>query len=118
MDWFFCNEDLGIEVLYFDRGAEVILRGELDLATAPGLREHLSELVSQGWIDIALDIAELRYIDSTGLSLFIMTQKRVEEMGGSLVVHYPTKAALKLFDTTGLTARLISTGRADDLIRF
>ena len=80
------------------------------------IRDHLSELVSQGWTDIALDIAELRYIDSTGLSLFIMTQKRVEEMGGSLVVHYPTKAALRLFDTTGLTARLTSTGCANDLI--
>jgi anti-anti-sigma factor len=92
----------------------VALRGELDIATAPALRDRLSEVVTQGWIDIA----ELRYIDWPGLSLLIMTQKRVEEMGGSLVVRHPTKAALTLFDTTGLTARLIGTGRADDLIRF
>jgi anti-sigma B factor antagonist len=118
MDWFFSIDDLEIEILYLDRGAEVILMGALDLATAPGLREHLSELVSQGWIDITIDIAELRFLDSIGLSVLIMTQKRVEEMGGSLVVHYPTKAALKLFDTTGLTARLISTDRANELIRI
>jgi anti-anti-sigma factor len=112
------NGDLGIEVFYLDRGVDVELRGELDIATAPALREHLSEVVTHGWIDIAIDIAELRYIDWPGLSVLIMTQKRVEEMNGSLVVRHPTKAALKLFDTTGLTARLISTGRANDLIRL
>jgi anti-anti-sigma factor len=112
------NGDLGIEVFYLDRGVDVELRGELDIATAPALREHLSEVVTHGWIDIAIDIAELRYIDWPGLSVLIMTQKRVEEMNGSLVVRHPTKAALKLFDTTGLTARLISTGRASDLIRL
>ena len=111
------NGDLGIEVIFSD-GAEVALRGELDIAAAPALREQLSEVVTQGWIDIAIDIAELRYIDWPGLSVLVMAQKAVEERGGSLVVRHPTKAALKLFDTTGLTARLISTGRADDLIRF
>jgi anti-sigma B factor antagonist len=111
------NGDLGIEVIYSD-GAEVALRGELDIAAAPALREQLSEVVTQGWIDIAIDIAELRYIDWPGLSVLIMTQKAVEERGGSLVVRHPTKAAIKLFDTAGLTARLISSGRADDLIRF
>lgn len=77
----FCSEVLGIEVLCSDGGVEVALRGELDIATAPVLHQHLFELVDQGWTDIALDFAELRYIDSTGLSVVIMTLKRVEEMG-------------------------------------
>jgi hypothetical protein len=52
------NGDLGIEVIYSD-DAEVALRGELDIAAAPALREQLSEVVTQGWIDIAIDIAEV-----------------------------------------------------------
>jgi anti-anti-sigma factor len=112
------NGDLAIEVTYLERGVDVELRGELDIATAPALREHLSEVVTHGWIDIAIDIAELRYIDWPGVSVLIMTQNRVEELNGSLVVRHPTKAALKLFDSTGLTARLVSTGRANDLIRL
>ena len=112
------NDEFGVDITYLpDGAAEVVLRGELDLATAPVLQEHLSELVvSQGWIDITLDIAELRYLDSTGLSVLIMAQKHVEQIGGSLVVRYPTRAALKLFNTTGLTARLMGTGRANELI--
>ena len=74
---------LGIEVLFLDCGVDVELRGELDIATAPALREHLSEVVTHGWIDIAIDIAELRYIDWPGLSVLVMTQKRVEEMNGA-----------------------------------
>jgi len=62
-----CNEALGIEVLHSDGGVEVTLRGELDIATAPVLREHLAEFLDQGWTDITLDIAELRYIESAGL---------------------------------------------------
>jgi anti-anti-sigma factor len=108
--------DLGIEVLYLHRGVQ--LAGELDVATAPVLRERLSDLVTQGWIDISLDLAALQFIDSTGLSLFIMTQKRVEQIGGSLVVLHPTKAAQILLDTTGLTARLMGSGRADELIQI
>jgi anti-anti-sigma regulatory factor len=60
----------------------------------------------------------LQFIDSTGLSLFIMTQKRVEQIGGSLVVLDPTKAAQILLDTTVLTARLMGSGRADELIQI
>jgi anti-anti-sigma regulatory factor len=45
-----------------------------------------------------------------GLSLLIMTQKRVEQMGGSLVVRHPTPSALKLFGTTGLTEILMGAG--------
>jgi anti-sigma B factor antagonist len=110
--------DLGIEVLYLHRGVQLALRGELDVATAPVLRERLSDLVTQGWIDISLDLAALQFIDSTGLSLFIMTQKRVEQIGGSLVVLDPTKAAQILLDTTVLTARLMGSGRADELIQI
>jgi anti-anti-sigma factor len=111
------NADLGIEVILLDSGINVALEGELDLATAPPLREQLSELVAMGWIDITVDLAELQYIDSTGLSLLIRTQKRVEQTGGSLIVVHPTRATRRLLDTAGLTAKLMGTGRADDLIR-
>jgi len=104
------EEDLGIEVSCLADGVEVALRGELDLATASALHEHLSDLAAQGWIDIVLDIAELRYIDAVGLSLLIMTQKRVKQMGGSLVVRHPTRSALKLFGATGLTENLMGVG--------
>jgi anti-sigma B factor antagonist len=102
-----CEEDLGIEVSYLAGGVEVALRGELDLATASALHEYLCDLVTQGWTDIALDIAELRFIDATGLSLITMTQKRVTQMGGSLVVRHPTPSALTLFGATGLTEILM-----------
>ena len=112
------NADLEIEVIPLDSGINVALEGELDIATAPVLHEELSELVTLGCIDLTLDLAELRFIDWPGLSVLTMTQKRVEQMGGSLVVVHPTRAALKLFNATGLKSKLMSTGRADDLIRF
>ena len=113
-----CDDEFGIDITYLDDRADVALRGELDVATAPIPHEYLAVLVSQRWIDITLDIAELRYLDSAGLSVLIMTQKRVEQMGGSLVVRHPTRAARRLFDTTGLTAKLMGSGRADELVPF
>jgi anti-anti-sigma regulatory factor len=36
-----------MEALYLDRGVDVALRGELDIAAAPALREQLSEVVTR-----------------------------------------------------------------------
>lgn len=118
MDLDLCSVDaFGVDIDYLDGGVHVALRGELDLATAPALHEYLSEFVTQGWIFITLDLAELRYIDSTGLSLLVMTQQRVKRMGGSLLVRHPTPTTLKLFATTGLTEILLGADASVHALR-
>ncbi len=96
--------ELGLEQV--DGYAVVSLKGELDLATAPQLKTALTDLVSDGQQQICLDMAELQFIDSTGLNVIVGAVKEVEAAGGRLVLRSPTPATYKVFQITGLAAVL------------
>jgi anti-anti-sigma factor len=57
-----------LEIREHDDGAwrRVTVAGELDLATAPALREQLGRLNAAG-LDVRLDLSELRFIDCAGV---------------------------------------------------
>jgi anti-sigma B factor antagonist len=68
-----------------DGGTQVLtVCGELDMATAPELEARLKPLEG----DVRLECAELSFIDSRGLSLFVDTQRRLAERGGRLVLAH------------------------------
>ncbi|TMM03436.1 MAG: STAS domain-containing protein, partial [Actinobacteria bacterium] len=52
----------------------VTVAGELDLTTAPDLEELL--LASAPYVDLELDLAELAFIDSSGLRLLLAERER------------------------------------------
>ena len=83
--------------------AVVRVVGELDLATAPQLRELLVALVAGGSRHVTLDLADLAFIDSTGLKVFVAGLERLRDCGGDLALRSPSPAALRVFEITGLT---------------
>lgn len=85
-----------------DDGAVVKLVGELDPSTAPRLCKELVDLADEGVPNVTLDLAELTFIDSTGLRVLISAQERLRDMGGDLAVHSPTSTAMRLFAITGM----------------
>jgi anti-sigma B factor antagonist len=93
--------------------ATVVLSGDLDLATAPELRERLADLAACGVIDLVIDFANLVFIDSTGISVIVGTHEHVKSRGGSLVVRNANPMAMKIFQITGLTEYLSVTGCVD-----
>ena len=58
--------------------------GELDVATAPALREQLYRVIDAGPGRVVVDLAEMDFIDSTGLGVLVGALKRVKEMDGTL----------------------------------
>lgn len=83
--------------------AVVKIVGELDLSTAPRLRDALVDLSNQGARQITIDLAEMEFIDSTGLSVLLAAWRRMRENGGDLAVQSPSAAAMKVFEITGAT---------------
>ena len=83
--------------------AVVRVVGELDLATAPQLRELLANLVARGSRHVTLDLADMDFIDSTGLKVFVAGLQRLRDRGGELALQSPSAAALRVFEITGLT---------------
>jgi len=97
-------EESPLQVLVSHRKdhAYVVLAGELDGATAPFLMRTLVDVNATLEGDLVLDIGQLSFIDSTGLSVFVSQHKKLSAKGQRLVIHGPTAMALRLFQITGL----------------
>jgi anti-sigma B factor antagonist len=78
------------------------LHGELDLSTAPALRESLSRALADECSDIVLDLAGLDYLDSTGLSLFVGARNRAAASGVRLRIRNPQRGTRRLLEITNL----------------
>jgi anti-sigma B factor antagonist len=93
-----------VDVQHVDGRSVVALTGELDLATAPELRERLGVLSEQGQNEVTLDLTHLDFVDSTGLSVFVMAFNRAQAGGGSLMIRNPSLPVMRIFEITGLTS--------------
>ena len=82
----------------------VWLGGEMDLATAPRLRDCFQRQLPEplGAKRVVIDLAALDFIDSTGLSALLSAQRRVRRSGVELVLRSPTYRVFRVLEMTGL----------------
>lgn len=90
------------EVMTQDGVTTVTLSGELDVATAPELRESLLQVSRSLGCDVVVDVDDLSYLDSTGISALVMSCKRVRSEGGRFAVSNASGSVLRVFELTGL----------------
>jgi anti-sigma B factor antagonist len=81
----------------------VEVAGEIDVYTAPKLRECLVELVNSGRHNLVVDMERVEFLDSTGLGVLVGGLKRVRAHDGSLRLVCTQERILKIFRITGLT---------------
>lgn len=81
----------------------VVVGGEIDVYTAPKLREQLVELETAGQHDLVVDLEQVEFLDSTGLGVLVGGLKRVRAHDGSLRLVCTQERILKVFRITGLT---------------
>jgi anti-sigma B factor antagonist len=89
----------------------VAVEGELDLATAPQLRDSLVALSEQGQTHIVLDLTGLQFIDSTGLSVLVMAHNRARAESGSILIRNPSQSVLRILEITGLVSVFTIEGK-------
>ena len=58
--------------------------GEIDVYTAPRLRDKITELVGAGVYDLVIDMEDVEFLDSTGLGVLVGGLKKVRAHDGSL----------------------------------
>jgi anti-sigma B factor antagonist len=100
------------EWIYLDGRVLVTLFGELDTATAPVLRDSLTHLVNEGATRLEVDVSELTFIDSTGLTVLMDQRHRLRTRGGLLILLAPSRPILRMLDVTGLAPFLLLSGTA------
>jgi anti-anti-sigma factor len=81
----------------------VAIVGELDIDAAPELSGALDELLAAGTIEIVVDVSELSFIDSSGISALVAGARSTTAAGGTLVVASPTPHVQRVFDIVSLS---------------
>ena len=95
--------DLKLETRDENDRTIVKVGGEIDVYTAPKLREQLVELVGAGKYHLIVDMEDVDFLDSTGLGVLVGGLKRVRAHDGSLDLVCTQERILKIFRITGLT---------------
>jgi anti-sigma B factor antagonist len=84
-------------------GAHVLrLRGELDLRTVPKLRMRLAEALQRGSGPVVVDLTEVTFIDSTGLSALLNALRRLTRAGRRMLLATQEGPVLRLLRMTRL----------------
>jgi anti-sigma B factor antagonist len=94
--------DLGIEVS--QRGQDVVLAlaGDIDINTAPQVRDRLAGLQAAGQTSIVVDLAEVTFLDSSALGALVAAHQELAAAGGSLRLAAPRAHVQKVFRITRL----------------
>lgn len=81
---------------------DLTAKGEVDISTAPKLREYLDGAYQEKKADIMLHLDELTYIDSTGLGVIIGAYGRMQETENRITLINPKDNIKKLLSITSL----------------
>lgn len=79
--------------------------GEIDVHTAPQVDEALAAAAGPGAL-IVVDLSQVEFIDSTGLSVLVRALARARDEDGALAVVATTERVTKVLRLTGLDAVL------------
>jgi anti-sigma B factor antagonist len=79
----------------------LVLHGELDIATAPELVEILQRLHRRRHA-VALDLAEVTFMDSTGLTTLMDAHRASQSNGWSFEIRRASPAVRRVFDLAGV----------------
>ena len=91
----------------------VVVGGEIDVYTAPKLRDKITELVAAGVYDLIVDMEAVEFLDSTGLGVLVGGLKKVRAHDGSLQLICTQDRLLKIFRITGLAKVFVIHDSAD-----
>ncbi|MDN4165210.1 STAS domain-containing protein [Cytophagales bacterium LB-30] len=79
---------------------------KLDSTIAPALKSELVTFHAEGVKNVILDLSEVKYTDSSGLSALLVGNRIFSEEGGLFVITSPTEHTLKLIKISQLESVL------------
>ena len=76
--------------------------GDLDVLTAPRLRDRLGEVLEDGAKDVFVDLTSCEFIDSSGMSALVTALKRARAGGAELGLVCPRGNVRRLIEVVAL----------------
>ena len=95
-----------------DRKADVVVvtpAGDVDLDTAPRLRQTLQDVIGlPGVKRIDVDMSNVTFLDSTGIGIFVAAHKAAAEKGTTLALRQPGPMVRMVLELTNLVPMLVA----------
>jgi anti-anti-sigma factor len=107
---------LSVRVEATDYGRLITVTGELDIGTAPRLREAVAERPPAGSL-VVVDLSPVTFMDSNGLGVIVKLRSQLSAEGARLAVVCPAGPARLLLEVTGLDAELPLFDTLDEATR-
>ena len=96
------TDQLTIDIVPSPDCVTLRLCGEIDMFTAPHLREAVLCATRQFSTALQLDMADVAFMDSTGVEVLVATRRRIDLEGGRLKVLNPSRQVLRVLEVTGI----------------
>lgn len=93
---------LGLSTRAENRSVIVAVEGELDIATADDLREHIQAAIDDHGPWLILDLSALEFMDSSGLNAIINAYRTVRDAEGALALAALNERVTKVVRLVGL----------------
>ncbi|GAB2483951.1 anti-sigma factor antagonist BldG [Jatrophihabitans fulvus] len=94
----------------------VAVSGEVDVYSAPALKDSLTELLQGGVSTVVVDLTAVSFLDSTGLGALVEARSATTDAGGALPLVCTQERILKLFAITGLDGVFSIHASVDDAV--
>jgi anti-anti-sigma factor len=105
-----------VEVLS-EKGATILaVSGELDLASSPALEEELERASDAGVELLILDLRDLEFMDSTGLSVVLKASQRAQDGGQRFRLVKGSQQVQRLLNLTGVAERMTVVDSPEELL--
>lgn len=96
------TQQMDVTVRHEDPFTIVEVAGEIDIDSAPRLREVVSTVTDDGADRLVFDLSNVTFVDSIGLGVFVLARKKMQLRRGSLDIVASTRRVLAIFKIAGL----------------
>lgn len=110
------QSNFSVQVRDEDRAVVIGVSGELDLASSPALEQALERGAAAHADLVIVDLRELEFMDSTGLSVLVRAHQRSTESGQRFGVVRGPQQVERLLTLTGVADRLTLADSPDELL--
>jgi anti-anti-sigma factor len=93
---------MNIEATKFEPAVVLKVSGRMDAANAGTFQRSCEEWIAKGSTHLVLDLSELQYVSSMGLSCFLVIAKTLQAKAGSLILCQLQGLPKQVFEMTHL----------------
>lgn len=95
----------------------ITFKGRLDSVTSPPTQDRLLALVERGESRLVLDLAQLDYVSSAGLRVFMLVAKKLKSLNGRVVLCGLQEPIREIFDIAGFSSLFPVTNTREEALQ-